>query len=109
MKKENILAVLGANIRRFRNRSGLSQFELAEKINISIPFLSDIETGKTWVSPTTLTKLSEAFGLEIYELFKPEQTLSGNAVLLLKKYNEDAHRLLDKLHTNYLVQAGKRH
>lgn len=108
MKKENILKILGANIKQYRTRSDLSQFELAEKINISVPFLSDIENAKSWVSPVTLDKLADAFGVEIYELFKPKTSLSNSNISLLKKYNEDAHRLLDKLQANYLVQAKKK-
>jgi len=47
---------------------------LAEQIGISTNFLADIETGKSWVSSSTLSKLANIFEIEVYELFKPKQT-----------------------------------
>ena len=45
---------------------------LAEKIGISTNFLADIETGKSWVSCATLSKLANIFEIKVYELFRPE-------------------------------------
>ncbi|MDR1324121.1 MAG: helix-turn-helix transcriptional regulator [Candidatus Margulisbacteria bacterium] len=103
-----VLNILSANIKHYRNRSGFSQFELAEKIEMSVPFISDLETGKTWASPATLAKLAAAFGIEVYELLKPEAKLSFGSTQLLRKYNEDAHRLLDKLHKKYLLPLTRK-
>jgi len=47
---------------------------LAEKIGISTNFLADIETGKSWVSSSTLSKLSNIFNIDVYELFKAQNT-----------------------------------
>jgi transcriptional regulator with XRE-family HTH domain len=101
MNEQDVLTVLGGNIKHYRNRSGLSQFELAEKINMSVPFLSELETGKSWISPATLLKFSSAFGLEIHELLKSVSSPSARQASLLDKYTEDAHRLLDKLRGKY--------
>jgi transcriptional regulator with XRE-family HTH domain len=101
MNEQDILATLGANIKHYRSRSGWSQAELADKINLSIPFLSDVERGKTWISPATLLKFANVFNLEVYELLKPATRLSSGQSRLLDKYNEDAHSLLDKLHRKY--------
>ena len=38
---------VGARIRDARKKSGLSQAELAEKLNISLSHMGDIETGRT--------------------------------------------------------------
>ena len=43
-----------------------------EKIAISTNFLADIETGKSQVSSLTLVKWANCFGIEVYELFRPE-------------------------------------
>jgi transcriptional regulator with XRE-family HTH domain len=108
MAEKEVLNVLAANIKHYRERSGWSQFDLADKINISVTFLSSLETGKTWASPVTLAKLAAAFGIEVYELLKPEARLSHGSAQLLRKYNEDAHRLLDKLHKKYLIPLSKK-
>jgi transcriptional regulator with XRE-family HTH domain len=108
MEDKEVINILAANIRHYRGRSGWSQLDLADKINISVTFLSSLETGKTWASPATLAKLAAAFGIEVYELLKPEASLSRSAVQLLRKYNEDAHRLLDKLQKKYLISLARK-
>jgi len=71
-EEKDCQALLGRNIRRFRGQLGLSQLDLALELGMSLAFLSDIETGKKWVSPKTLTKLANAFRVEVYQLFKPD-------------------------------------
>ena len=73
MEEADIRQVLSANIKHYRGLRGWSQVVLAEKIGISTNFLADIETGKSWVSSLTLTKLANIFQIEVYELFKPEK------------------------------------
>jgi transcriptional regulator with XRE-family HTH domain len=65
--------LLSRNIRLYRSRLGFSQIDLAHALNISPTFLSDIETGKKWVSPKTLTRIAKMLKVDIYELFKPEK------------------------------------
>jgi ribosome-binding protein aMBF1 (putative translation factor) len=73
-KQEQALRnVLSANIKKYRHRRALSQFNLAAKIDISTNFLADIEAGNTWVSALTLVKLAKAFEIEAYELLVPEK------------------------------------
>ncbi|MDR1452502.1 MAG: helix-turn-helix domain-containing protein [Candidatus Margulisbacteria bacterium] len=108
MADKDIVNILAENIRHYRNRSGWSQIDLADKINISVTFLSSLETGKTWASPATLSKLAAAFGIEVYELLKPETSLSHSSAQLLRKYNEDACRLLGKLQKKYLLTLVKK-
>jgi len=82
-------AILSRNIKRFRNRLGLSQLHLALELGISTTFLSDIETGKKWVSAQTLTHIAKALKIEIYELFKPEQTIRDDVSAAVAKYLDD--------------------
>ena len=91
MKKEekDCRTVLSRNIKRFRNRLGLSQLHLALELGISTTFLSDIETGKKWVSAKTLTQIAKALKIEIYELFKPEQTIRDDVSAAVAKYLDD--------------------
>jgi len=108
MTEKDLRAIFSQNIRRFRSYRKLSQTELAEKIDISIPFLSDIENGKKWVSPATLVKMAEAFNIEIYELLKPETIIPDNVVNILEKYTADIYRIfgdtLDNIQRDYIKQ-----
>jgi len=76
MEESELRRVLSSNIKHCRGLRGWSQVKLAEKIEISTNFLADIETGKSWVSSSTLIKLANCFEIEVYELFKPESAPS---------------------------------
>jgi transcriptional regulator with XRE-family HTH domain len=102
------LNILGANVKQFRERLDLSQAELAEKAEISIPFLSDVERGKKWISLRTMLKLANVFQIEIYELLKPLTGWPANSARLLGKYYEDINHALTKIHDKYLVQTSRR-
>ena len=60
--------ILSQNIRFFRKNLHLTQERLAENADISLPYLSDIEHCKTWVSDKTLLKLSKALNTTPSEL-----------------------------------------
>jgi transcriptional regulator with XRE-family HTH domain len=106
MTERELRKVLSANIKRYRSRKGLSQLALASKLALSTNFLSDIETGKKWVSPATLVKLAKALSVEAYELLKPEETLPKNSAAIIAKYTEEASLIikqsLDNLRDMYL-------
>ena len=91
MKKEekDCRLILSQNIKRFRNRLGLSQLQFALELGISTTFLSDIETGKKWISANTLTQLAKALKVEVYELFKPEQNIKDDTTSAIAKYLEN--------------------
>jgi transcriptional regulator with XRE-family HTH domain len=82
-------ALLSRNIKRYRNRIGLSQLHLALELGISTTFLSDIETGKKWVSAQTLTQIAQTLKIEVYELFKPEQNIRDDVSSAVAKYLDD--------------------
>lgn len=67
---ENIKHLLINNIRLCREKLQMTQAEAAEAIGISLSGYAQLEYGKTWVSAETLEKISKAFKIEVYELFK---------------------------------------
>jgi len=77
MNGPEIRAVLAQNIKSFRIHRGWSQADLAEKADISIPFLSDIERGNKWPYPDTLSRLAKALKVDVCELFREESPLTN--------------------------------
>jgi transcriptional regulator with XRE-family HTH domain len=71
MTESDLRAILGENLRKYRTLKGFSQAKLAEILDISPNFISDLETGKRWLSSDTLVNFSEVLGVEVYELLKP--------------------------------------
>ncbi|ULQ60392.1 helix-turn-helix domain-containing protein [Brucepastera parasyntrophica] len=88
-----IQRILSANIKRFRSRRGMSQLKFAQELGISHNFVSDIETGKKWISPATLTNLAEVLGVEVYELFMPEQAATEDTHKILTRYSQDIKKV----------------
>ena len=67
--------ILSENIRNRRKELHLTQDRLAENADISLPYLSDIEHCKTWVSDKTLIKLAKALGKKPSDLLKENESI----------------------------------
>jgi len=67
---KDIKKLLGNKIREIRKSKKLTQEKFAEKIKISVPCLSYIETGKFYPSPETLEKICATFDIEPHELYR---------------------------------------
>jgi transcriptional regulator with XRE-family HTH domain len=101
----DLRAILSRNIRLYRNRRSLSQADLAEKADISITFLSNIERGNKWPYPDTLVNIAKSLDIEVFELFKSENANSEvkEAVShLVKDLSVSISRCLDTVSKNYL-------
>jgi len=106
--EKNCRDLLSRNIKRYRSRLGLSQLHLALELGISIAFLSDIENGKKWVSAQTLSQIAKALKIEIYELFKPEQSIRDDVSAAVAKYLDDVDEALIKSIEEAVRPAVKR-
>ncbi|MBS4535169.1 helix-turn-helix transcriptional regulator [Clostridium sp. D2Q-14] len=60
--------MIGENIKHNRLKLGLTQSELAEKINKTSTLITKIETNKANPSIDTLMKIAKALGVTIAEL-----------------------------------------
>jgi len=93
MQEQDLKALFAGNIKKYRSRRGWSQLKLSENLDISTNFLSEIETGKGWVSPLTLVKLAAALEVEVFELFKPiaatNTTEENPETKLMKRFAKD--------------------
>jgi transcriptional regulator with XRE-family HTH domain len=112
MTEQDLRGILSANIKRYRHNRDLSQADLAEKLDISVNFLCNIENGNKWISPQTLVKFAAALNIEPYELFKSEEALPpGVPDILNKSFDEAVEAVthtLNQVRGYYLIQAGTR-
>ena len=76
---------LGNRLREIRISRGLTQEELAEKVNLSAKSLSQIEIGNNFVSALTLELLCRALDVEASVLFN------------FKEYEEVSESALDDI------------
>ena len=59
---------LGQQLHQLRDKADLSLRELANKVGISSPFLSDIELGRRFPSEEILAKLASALNVSLEDL-----------------------------------------
>jgi transcriptional regulator with XRE-family HTH domain len=71
---EDLRKVLSQNIRIAREALHITQAKLAEYSDISLPYMTDIEHCKTWVSDKTLINIARSLNLEAYELLVPPES-----------------------------------
>lgn len=75
MESQELREYLSLNLKKYRKIKGWSQFELAEKAEISEQTVNSIEGLRLWPSDKTLAKLANVLEVEMYRLFVP-QTLA---------------------------------
>ncbi|MBO5289648.1 MAG: helix-turn-helix transcriptional regulator [Spirochaetales bacterium] len=64
---------LSVNLKKQRKNKNWSQFELAEKADISEQTINSIESHRLWPSDKTLVKIAGALKIDIYKLFLPDE------------------------------------
>jgi transcriptional regulator with XRE-family HTH domain len=89
MTEAEFKTIVRTNIKRYRNYRKWTQAEFAEKLDISINFLSDVENGKRWISPASMVKFASVLNIEPFELYKPVDELPSPVASLLAKYNDE--------------------
>jgi transcriptional regulator with XRE-family HTH domain len=99
MEEQELRTLLGKKIKFYRFRKQFSQADLAEKANISITFLSNIERGNNYPQPGTLCNLARALGVEVWELFKDENT-SDEQNSIIDRISEDFTK-----HINFALET----
>lgn len=83
---------LSKNLKKLRKEKNWSQFELAEKADLSEQTINSIESKRLWPSEKTIIKISNALNEDVSKLFIPEENSE-----ILNKINND---LLDSLKIN---------
>jgi transcriptional regulator with XRE-family HTH domain len=79
MKKKmiGIRQVLALNLKKNRQKCGLTQEKLAEKAGISAHYLAMVEVAKKFPTPEMLDRLAEALDIETVQLFDISATPEG--------------------------------
>ena len=86
------MKIVGINIKRLRDDQGLTLRALADKLEISASFLSQVENGKASPSLSTLKSISDALSTTVSNLIGEVQGVENNPVV---KFTERKH--LDKI------------
>lgn len=83
---------LGLKIKKIRVQAGLTQEQLAEKIQIATRTLCGIENGENFVKAGTLEKICEVLNITLFELLacdylKPKDDLINEIIEDIKQFD----------------------
>jgi transcriptional regulator with XRE-family HTH domain len=102
LDENDIYVGLGRNIKKYRSRNAWSQEQLAEKIDVSATFLSNIETGRSWISAKTIAKLCNVLKIDIYELFMQDEEITTGTASFMDKFVRDiSNSVRDSIESTY--------
>ncbi|MDR2478910.1 MAG: helix-turn-helix domain-containing protein [Treponema sp.] len=107
MTGADLRQILSKNLKRLRSQRSLSQEELAEKAEISIPFLSNIERSNKWPYPDTLVRLARALDVEVAALFQDDAPQPADAQVFLAQFKTDMAVSLHKTVSNAIDESLK--
>lgn len=68
-QEQRLLKRFGKRLAAVRKSRGLTQAQLAERIDMSVVAIAYLETGKRWARIGTLQKVSEALDAPLKDLF----------------------------------------
>ncbi|HCM27301.1 MAG: hypothetical protein A2Z99_12050 [Treponema sp. GWB1_62_6] len=73
-------AIVAYRVRAGRDRLGISQAALAERLGVSPGYVAGIELGRKYPSARLMERIAEAYGIEPFRLLVPlDGSLSPNA------------------------------
>ena len=101
MTSDDIQIRLGENVKRIRKEQNLTQFQLAEKADLSEETVKNIELSRCWTSDKNLAKLTKALGVDIHSLFLPVNSSfnidSKDAAIIKEEIAKNLREYVDKV------------
>ncbi|WP_158602369.1 helix-turn-helix domain-containing protein [Cohnella endophytica] len=103
---DSVSQLIGARVRSIRKSKGLTQEQLAELASTSHSYIGDLERGERNVTLQSLEKVSEALGVNFFELFnygefpeveKKNSTIRKIIELLMDKEDADIEKAFNVL------------
>ena len=107
MTVQELTIIFGGNIKKYRVLHNLSQEQLAEKMDLSITTISEIETGKKFVRAETLISFAAILKTEVYELFKPDTILPDDAAGILSKYSRAVNEAMEEIKKEFFKKMKR--
>ena len=69
----DILSIIGTNVRRYRTARGLSQETLAENTGLHRTYVGAVERGERNISARNIEKIAKELGVEPHILLLPSE------------------------------------
>ena len=108
MTSDDIQKRLGENVKRIRKEQNLTQFQLAEKAELSEETVKNIELSRCWTSDKNLSKITKALGIDISVLFLPIESSfedeSENSIVIKKAIADNLRSYVDTVLKDIIIK-----
>lgn len=82
------------NLKQIRRKNGLSQAELAEKVNVSTHHIAMIETGRNFPKTGLIERITDVLNIQYYELFAPPLSTHDEIDRLYREMEKNIGRIV---------------
>jgi transcriptional regulator with XRE-family HTH domain len=94
---DGLIRIFADNLKMFRAQKKLTQEALAEKSDLSVRMIGEVEAAKRAPSFPSVEKLAKALGVQPYEFFLPAKGAEGfSKKRLIAGIKADIAKVLDK-------------
>ncbi|MEE0718381.1 MAG: helix-turn-helix transcriptional regulator [Oscillospiraceae bacterium] len=95
-------------IRKAREELGYTREKFAEKLDVSVSYLAELERGRTGISVKMLIKICKVLGLSAdYVLFGNDRSEDSKRLDAIRRIDEKYLPLLDKVIAELLTLSGE--
>ncbi|MCR4733705.1 MAG: helix-turn-helix domain-containing protein [Treponema sp.] len=105
MKSSEIQNRLSENLKRIRKSKKITQEQLAERANVSPDTIKSLEQGRTWLSDSILSQITEALKVDVVHLFMPVADSfkddTENKILLKKAIAKNIRNYIEEILGEY--------
>ncbi|MCL2696623.1 MAG: helix-turn-helix domain-containing protein [Oscillospiraceae bacterium] len=104
--------LIGSRIQDMRKGRLLTQETLAERLDFSVGYVSNMERGTTKISLDTLSKIADSLDCDVSELIQGcsygrNTYLTGEILELIARLSSDEKRVMFKVLESYLSEKVK--
>ncbi|MDR1444517.1 MAG: helix-turn-helix domain-containing protein [Treponema sp.] len=104
---ERLGEILAKNMKEHRRRSGFSQAQLAELVNVSTHHIGMIELARNFPTLDLVERIAGALNIEIYRLFIDAYSPNEELEQLRREIRGDMKQLLDEFLDKALKHESK--
>jgi transcriptional regulator with XRE-family HTH domain len=88
--------IFAQNLRAYRRKHGLTQAQLAEKVDVSTHHIGMLELRRNYPTFDLIERLADALNIEMYELFVEPDSSTGELERLRQDIKGDMRFLLEE-------------
>ena len=92
----DILRVIGENTRMYRERAGLTQANLAERVGVGTAFISRVERGQKRMRVETMMAVAEALNVSV-DLLLYQKSMNAQLQTLTRMLEGSSPEFIDEI------------